>query len=219
MADNNEERLMAIEKKIERLEAYNEIQNLVAKYAVIHTPLSMHQSPELFALKQPDVSIEIAMWGKLIGAEQIKKVFSGMRERKPVPGTMFEHQLTTPVIQVAGDCQTAKGLWFSPGHETMEDEDGNLKPLWCYGKFAADFIKEDGKWKIWHYHWYDTFMIPYDKSWVDTPQPGPDEVRTPPGIIPDEPPTSRSTYFKDQVRGPIPEYPEPYETWDGKSVC
>jgi hypothetical protein len=219
MTDNIEERLKEMEKKIERLEAYNEIQNLVAKYVNIHTPLSMHLSPELFALKQPDVSVEIAMWGKLIGADQVNNMFKGMSERKPEPGTMFEHQLTTPVIQVADDCKTAKGLWFSPGHETTKDEDGNLQPHWCYGKFGADFIKEDGKWKIWHYHWYDTFMVPYDKSWVDAPQPGPDEVFTPPGITADEPPTSRSTYFTDQVRKPIPEYPEPYETWDGKSVC
>ena len=62
-------------------------------------------------------------------------------------------------------------------------------------------------------------MVPYDKSWVDAPQPGPDVILTPPGITTDEPLTSRSTYFKDQVRGLTPDYPEPYETWDGKSVC
>lgn len=217
--DNLEERLKKMEKQIERLQAVHEIQNLVAKYANIHTPTTMVQSSELFALKHQDVSVEIAMWGKLVGPEQIKKMYSTMIEAKPAPGTMFEHQLTTPVIQVAGDGQTAKGLWFSPGHETTPDEHGKLIPNWCWGKFGADFIKEDGKWKIWHYHWYDTFMIPYDKSWVDTPQPGPDVIMTPAGLTPDSPPTSRSTYFKDQIRRPIPEYPEPYETWDGKSVA
>jgi hypothetical protein len=146
-------------------------------------------------------------------------MYGTMAEANPVPGTMFEHQLTTPVIQVAADGRTAKGLWFSPGHETTADANGNLDPNWCWGKFGADFIKEDGQWKIWHYHWYDTFMIPYDKSWVETPQPAPDAIQTPPGIVPDQPPTSRSTYWPDQVRRPIPEYPEPYETWDGKSVC
>ena len=39
------------------------------------------------------------------------------------------------------------------------------------------------------------------------------------GFVADKPPTVRSTYFPDQVRGPIPEYPEPYETWDGKSMA
>ena len=229
MADKEEERLQTIEKEIERLKdvekelerlrAYNEIQNLVAKYASVHTPSSMARSLEIFALKQPDVSVEIAMWGKFIGPEQITKVYTMMSEATPTPGTMFEHQLTTPVIQVADDGQTAKGLWFSSGHETTKDENGQLVPNWCWGKFGADFIKEDGQWKVWHYHWYDTFMIPYDKSWVEAPQPAADALDTPPGLTPDELPTSRSTYWPDQIRRPIPDYPEPYATWDGKSVC
>lgn len=215
MADNLEERLAAIEHEIDRLHAYNEIQNLVAKYEVIHTPTTEWQSPELFALKQPDVSVEIAMWGKFIGPENIKKCWPN-QEREPMPGGMNEHQLTTPVIQVAKDGKTAKGLWFSPGHEIRRDEDGKMFANWCYGKFGADFIKEDGEWKIWHYHWYDTFMCPYDKSWVDYPQPAIGEMQH---ADADEPPTSRSSYFPDQVRKPIPDWPEPYDTWDGKSVC
>lgn len=203
----------------ERLQAINEIMNLVGRYAVVHTPSSMARSIDLFALKQPDVSVEIAMWGVFIGPEQIKKVYSGMSEATPMPGTMFEHQFTTPMIQVAKDGQTAKGLWFSPGHETRPTQDGKLEANWCWGKYSADFIKEDGEWKIWHFHFYDTFMCPYYKSWVDKPQPGPDVIQEHPARKYDKPPTSRSTYFKDQVRSPIPEYPEPYETWDGKSVC
>jgi hypothetical protein len=215
---NMQKEIKSMKHEIERLQAYNEIQNLVAKYAVLHTPTTMSRSPEVFALKQPDVSVEIAMWGKFIGAKQIKNMYGGMGEAKPMPGAMFEHDLTTPVIQVAADGKTAKGVWFSPGHETTPGPDGKLVAHWCWGKFAADFIKEDGKWKIWHYHWYDTFMIPFDKSWVDHPQPPMDFIEEHPGMKPDLPPTSRSTYFPDQVRRPIPDYPEPYETWDDKSV-
>lgn len=144
MADNVEERLAAMEKEIEHLKAYNEIQNLVAKYEVIHTPSTEWQSPELFALKQPDVSVEIAMWGKVIGPENIKRCWP-KHEGVPMPGGMAEHHLTTPCIQVAGDGQTAKGLWFSPGHEITRGENGKPIANWCYGKFAADFIKEDGE--------------------------------------------------------------------------
>jgi hypothetical protein len=50
-----------------------------------------------------------------------------------------EHCLTSPVIQVAKDGKTAKAIWFSPGVE------GNQ---WAYGKYAIDFVKEDGQWKI-----------------------------------------------------------------------
>jgi hypothetical protein len=214
-----EERMQALEKEVERLKAVHEIQNLVGRYATVHTPATMNQSIEVFAMKQPDVSVEIAMWGVFIGAEQIKRMYSTMTESAPVPGTMFEHHLATPIIQVAEDGKTAKGLWFSPGHETTPDASGKLVANWCWGKFGADFIKEDGKWKIWHYHWYDTFMVPYEKSWLDTPQPGLDELRTPEGLKPDKLPTSRSTYYPTDIRKPIPDYPEPYKTWDGKSVA
>lgn len=217
--DNLQKELNSMKHEIERLQAYNEIQNLVAKYEVIHTPLTEHQSTELFALKQPDVSVEIAMWGKTVGPENIKRTWQRMEnveDDATMAGGMFEHDLTTPVIQVAKDGKTAKGLWFSPGHETLRDENGKLVAHWCWGKFAADFIKEDGEWKIWHYHWFDVFRTPYDKSWVEYPQPLTEDI---PGLKPTEPTTSRATYFPDQVRGPVPDWPEPYDTWDGKSVC
>ena len=211
--DNLEERVKLLEKEIERLQAINEIQNLVGKYAVVHTSTSMKRSLEVFALKQPDVSVEIAMWGVFIGPERVKEMYTGMSEGEPKPGAMFEHQFTTPIIQVAEDGQTARGLWFSPGHETTPGEDGELVANWCWGKYAADFIKEDGEWKIWHFHFYDTFMVPYDKSWLEKPQPAPGVLAGPPGLTPDRESTARGTYWPDHVREPIPGYPEPYETW------
>ena len=71
---NLEERLALLEKETERLKAVHEIQNLVGKYQVLHTPKTIHRSWELFALKQPDVSVEIAVWGVFMGAESIKKL-------------------------------------------------------------------------------------------------------------------------------------------------
>ena len=209
----------SLQKENERLQAINEIMNLVGRYAVVHTPSSMARTIDLFALKQPDVSVEIAMWGVFIGPDQIRKMYTEMSEGAAKPGAMFEHQWTTPMIQVAKDGKTAKGLWFSPGHETPPDENGKPVAKWCWGKYGADFIKEDGQWKIWHLHFYDTFMCPFDSSWVDTPQPPLDFVEEHPGFKADKRPTVRSTYFPDQVRGPMPEYPEPYETWDGKSMA
>lgn len=210
-----EERIKFLEKEVQRLHDIQEIQNLVGKYEVLHTPKTFGQTMYLFALKQPDVSAEIADWGVYIGAEQIKVLY-GMVHSEKLEGTMFEHQLTTPMIEVAGDGKTAKGVWFSPGHETHE-VDGKMQAFWCYGKYGADFIKEDGEWKIWHWHWYDTFKTPYHKSWIEVP-PG-----APPATLAehpaDKPTTYRSSYFPDGVREPIPGCPEPYQTWDGKSMA
>jgi len=224
--ENLEEKVKLLEKEVRRLQAVNEIQNLVGKYQVYHTPKTFWKTPELFALKQPDVSVEIAMWGVFVGAEQIKAMYQKVMV-EPTVGTMFEHHLTTPMIQVAGDGETAKGVWFSPGHETPI-KNGKPQPNWCWGKYACDFIREDGEWKIWHMHFYDTFMVPYEKNWSETEQPPLDFDPTvpreniPPSLaqyLPDKPPTHRSTYYPTTEREPIPGCPEPYETWDGKSVA
>ena len=58
------------------------------------------------------------------------------------------HCMTTPIIEVAKDGETAKGLWLMYGAETMKKEDGKVSAYWAAGQFAMDFIKEDGEWKI-----------------------------------------------------------------------
>ena len=219
--ENLEKEVELLEKEVERLHAINEIQNLVGKYTALHTPKTFKRTPELFALKQPDVSAEIAMWGVYVGAQQIKSLYEKLHD-EPLEGTMFEHQFTTPMIEVAGDGQTAKGVWFSPGHETAY-RDGELQAYWCYGKYGADFIKEDGEWKIWHWHFYDTFMCPYDKSWVDyewDPNMKLTDLNPNFALYPaDRPMTRGAGYHKTKVRELVPGWPDPYETWDGKSMA
>ena len=56
--------------------------------------------------------------------------------------------MTSPIIEVAFDGQTAKGLWYVFG-ETTEVYSKGPKAAWNFGKCAVDFIKEDGQWKIW----------------------------------------------------------------------
>jgi hypothetical protein len=95
MANNDlEERVKLLEKEVERLKAINEIQILVGRYAVLHTPKTFKQTPELFALKQPDVSVEVAARGIYVGSAQIKTFYEKLHD-EPLVGTMFEHQFTT----------------------------------------------------------------------------------------------------------------------------
>ena len=63
------------------------------------------------------------------------------------------HTNTTPIIEVAGDGKTAKGVWYSPGVGLMakvHEDDAEVGSVFFWEKYAGDFIKEDGKWKIWH---------------------------------------------------------------------
>jgi hypothetical protein len=64
---------------------------------------------------------------------------------------MFQmHTLTTPIIEVAEDGKTAKGMWYTPGMVGGVGQDGKMNNEWMWEKYAVDFIKEDGQWKFWH---------------------------------------------------------------------
>lgn len=157
-------------KRIERLDAIHEIQNLMGRYVWEH---EVQKDPEFIETKfadNPDISWEVAHMGLYKGREAVREILNqhGPREGSIAPGTMFIHTLTTPVIEIAEDGQTAKGVWKSPGAETITDpETGKLRGMWALTKYACDFIKEDGKWKILHYHVYRIFMTPADMNYTD----------------------------------------------------
>jgi hypothetical protein len=207
-----EARMKAMEHEIERLQAINAIQNLAARYEVLHTPLTMHRTPEIFALELPDCSMEISDWGLWVGKEAIEYLFGTVMKEDPL-GSIYQHHLDTPMIQVAKDGKTAKGVWWSPGYEIPRFPDGTHKMFWCWGKYVGDFIKINGQWKVWHWHWLRTFRSAFEKSLVDdwmntsvgTPRPHhfPDVKKT----------TFHHTYSTVDMRTPIPFNPEPYETW------
>lgn len=64
------------------------------------------------------------------------------------------HTQETPVIEVAGDGKTAKMLCYSIGLSVRGSVDSSgsesTSTMWMWEKYAVDFIKEDGEWKIWH---------------------------------------------------------------------
>jgi hypothetical protein len=69
------------------------------------------------------------------------------------------HTNTTPIIEVAGDGKTAKGTWYSPGMGLSAHINGTnvtYGGTFFWEKYGADFMKENGEWKIWHCQmWYD----------------------------------------------------------------
>ncbi|MFT3763036.1 MAG: nuclear transport factor 2 family protein [Pseudoxanthomonas sp.] len=63
------------------------------------------------------------------------------------------HTSTTPIIEIADDGKTAQGAWYSPGVGVMpmyQDGKIHLQSMLFNEKYGGDFVKEDGKWKIWH---------------------------------------------------------------------
>lgn len=58
--------------------------------------------------------------------------------------------ISTPLVVISGDGETAKGLWYSIGSESIAAGGEEADCRWYNERLAVDFIREDGEWKIWH---------------------------------------------------------------------
>lgn len=229
---NVEERLTQLEEsntlyrqKIERLEAIHEIQNLMGRYVWEH---EVQKDPEFIETKfadNPDISWEVAHMGLYRGREAVKEILDqhGPKGESIAPGTLFIHTLTTPVIEIAQDGLTAKGVWKSPGAETITDPNtGKLTGMWAWTKYACDFIKEEGEWKILHYHVYRIFMTPADMNYTDGYEMKfmneatsllREDSAAARGASKKEPTTYDNPFTATYVPELVPTPPEPYKTF------
>ncbi len=153
----------------------------------------------------------------------------------PGKGGWGIHMNTTPVIEIAGDGKTAKGIWYSPGvvmnFTGQKDKDGNplAQGTWFWEKYGADFVKEDGQWKIWHIQMYYEFTPPVgsESKWTnpnttrgamrEAAEQSEEEqaafmgMRLPDATRPN--PNPYAEWSPDRVNEIRPRFPEPYYTF------
>jgi hypothetical protein len=100
--------------------------------------------------------------------EDISKIYPEIKnvpENLGAGGEWAIHAQTTPVIEVAGDGKTAKGVWYTPGIRNsvvIKNGKAEVQGGWFWERYAVDFVKEDGKWKIWH---FQNLMDPGPPGW------------------------------------------------------
>lgn len=231
LSKNLEERIAALEKKtrkikkmereIQRLQAIDEIQNLMGRYAYLHT-LNDHEAiVEMYSDKAPDVFVNIGVRGHWVGEgkETARRAWGTFIDAPNPPGLMSLHPLVNPVIVVAGDGKTAKGTWIGIGMAAKKDETtGEPVCHWEWDKYGVDFIKEDGRWKFWHFHIYRIFSIGWNSDWseiskmVEKPTINPNYTNY---NKPDGPPIDSNPYSLSAVKQQLnPKPPETYKTWD-----
>jgi hypothetical protein len=210
--------------RLDRLQAVRDVQNLMSRYTYYQSAAMQDETLALFAQHTPGTRAEM-LWGVYDGLDSVKKCYkldhlqhSDLKKRA---GVMQIDTLTTPIIQVAGDGKTAEGVWMSPGLDSTV-VDGKPSAKWAWTKYGADFVKEDGVWKIWHLHIYGIFLTDYHKSWADGPQLKYDASYG--GLIGhqmhnDRPPTSSWAFSADTVfPDDQPSIPQPYQTFDEKTA-
>jgi hypothetical protein len=219
-----EEKLQELEKKVaklehevERAEAIKACINVGNKYQTYHGKQTTDEA-HLFALKTRGGAVEM-LWGIYDEPEGIlrwKRNEGYGKKPEPLPFTPGAgHPMTTPIIEVARDGKTAKGLWLMFSY---------YGDNWAAGQFAMDFIKENGEWKIWKYHTGGLIYSPFEKGWhvenreVLNSMIESDKKR-PEGTRADRPPSYPWMWGPDEYFQNIPPIPLPYESYDDSVAC
>lgn len=204
--------------------AAREVENVMNRYEYMMShDQFQYVYDNLFANSQPDVRVELP-FGSWTGAESVRRCIVGYHswlclddEGKPRPGVLFYNANTQPIIEVADDLKTAKGLWICPGFNAKDMPDGSHTAGAGTAKRAADFIydEEDGRWKLWHYIVTGLTSHPYDVSFVDNEVDN-QSINSrvfPEGTEPDGPPAFFWMYSKEARMVYYPEIPEPFSTF------
>ena len=119
-----------MQRQLARQQSRADIMNLMGRYQYYHTGGEMSRiGRELFAYWLSDARCEYGPLG-VFGPEKSLQFFDAMTELFTGdtgachPGLLEIHQITTPVLEVAEDNQTAKGMWMSTGAILMLHDEG-----------------------------------------------------------------------------------------------
>lgn len=161
------------EKTLSRLVSDHEVRNLAARFVQSLKGGLFEDAWKCFALETEGTSATIEKYGIYKGADQLKAYFVDYYSKiGGGEGCFIEHELTTPVVEVAEDDQSAKAMFISEGVLAIDPEGWMeshevAKSMWQIGPWYMEFIRENGEWKIWHLTIFDEIETPYEQSWSE----------------------------------------------------
>lgn len=223
----------------ERFEDRREIKNLMGKYV---SSLLLNWEGKIFDSfwsKSEDVSLGFNN-GYYKGADAVRGYFDAVAQAtalksKTLQGIFPEKlgklsdeelygvgpfevkPLTSPYIITADDGMTGKGIWMVQGHNVDIETSGPVS-YWTWGSYAADFIKEDGQWKLWHVLYVEDIHCISGQDWASEQAPYPElpEFKAIAGIKlpqPNVPMTVREIYSPARPLKMLPMIPKAYATF------
>ena len=132
-------------------------------------------------------------------------------------GVFDDRPCSMPVIEIAGDGQTAKGIWYCMG-SNADVTSGGIASYWTWGYYTADFILEDGSWKFWHLVYENDIETLCGQTWTRENEPYP-ELESMKAVKdfdfpkPNVPVKLREPYTPRRKYTRTPRLPEPYTTF------
>lgn len=147
-----------------RLVDYLEVCKLMARYSFLHYG-GKHEPTYEFFTRRPDVRCELGPVGVYEGPDKVYDFFVAQHAGGDRPGVRRMHPVALPMVEIAGDGKTARGLWLTPGIEG--DATDPTWAAWYYDSYANDFIKDPEGWKWWHFHLVEEIHADYGYSFEE----------------------------------------------------
>lgn len=165
------ENLLAL---VENLEAIQCCRNIMGRFIYYNATYRNLDVLPMWA-ERDDCLVEMP-WGLYRGRKGVKDFLVEQGDRRDpnvhanLKGVMRLYELQSELIEVAEDGKTAQGIWSSPGEDTHLE---CWAPIgeWRWCRYAVDFIRENGEWKIWKLRMLPIFRTNYYRSWVKEDQP------------------------------------------------
>jgi len=226
------------EQLTQRWEDQRAIKNLMGKYANI---VLLNREQEVFSRfwseNEPTLAFNDGVYR---GADAVRGYYDACRDRNALVASLLQKRfperlgglseeelygigpfkvmpMYCPIIEVAGDGATAKGLWYCQGAKNDVETCGP-RARWTLGWFAVDFLRETDGWRVWHMQYVNDVDGTCGQSWGKPQEPYPDlpefaalrDFRYPAYT---EAKTVREYYTPDRPVTEAPAIPEPYETF------
>jgi hypothetical protein len=147
-----------------------ECNNLMSLHSWYHAAMQNDVELEKIWAQRDDV-IWAQTGGYWKGIDHIKKNYGQKATEDTTKGGYVWHTITSGVVEIAEDRQTAKGVWYTPGGGGKATN-GKLDFGWMWEKYGVDFIRENGVWKVWHMKVYTDWAMPIYESGQGMGGPG-----------------------------------------------
>lgn len=225
------------EELTQRWEDQRAIKNLMGKYTL---SMLLEEKDQVFdrfwSQEQEDVCLGVNQgWYK--GAAVIRSYYGALANRTGVEsqllqslfpkqleglseeqlygvGHMDNRPVSSPLISVAFDAETAQGMWTCAGCYTDFSASGP-RSHWMWGYYCVDFIREHGSWKLWHLRCLTDLDTVAGQDWTVPPvaQPARPEFEVLANVTvpaPNVPCTLMERYHLKRQPVTLPPLPHPY---------
>lgn len=163
MNQDIEARIQALEKKVAILDDLEEIKKLQRSYGYYLEHWMYEEIIDCFS-DRPDTVLNI-LAGIFEGKEGVRRYFTGEKARSTNPEVLHQIMQLSAVVDVSDDGKTACGRWYGFGAMALSVNDGVMQSM-TIGIYTVEYIKEDGKWKIWKIMWNPIIIADPKVGWV-----------------------------------------------------